>query len=612
MPYLCANFFCVMKLVVLVKKTLPYIKPYAWKIAATMVLTVIGAFIAQINAIVLDGTVDAISNHVIGESVSWHRIALILGIISAVLLVKEVLWSLITYHQHYFGMKIRIDVSRDLSQAAVDHLLRFRKSFFLNPNNETGKIQTRVDQGVSNLSFTIQNFFIDMLPLFMSAVLALVLMFVANFYVGLLALCIVPVYVWITKVQVRKLQGTRRDMRKNHESKNQGLVGMIQDLNVIKSYNREPFESRKHWQLQTKFNEIQLNIRKTSFFFGGAKSFVKQIGTVLIIILTTYLILIDYPGMTIGKIMFNIMLFSNITAPISQLQRIFDQMNDALIYAEGFFEILDAKDEFEPSGNYRPEKVDGNFELSGVSFTYPYGAKALDNIDIRIESGKTTALVGLSGAGKTSIINLLVKLFEPDSGTIKLDGVDLREYDTRFLRENIGIVFQENHIFNGTIADNIRYGNPDATDEQVIEAAKKAFLYDQVMQLPDGLDSMAQRLSGGQKQRIAIARMFLKNPPIIFLDEPTASLDAVATEQIKDSIDAIKENRTVIFISHNISQIINSDMIYAMNEGRVDQYGPSLELYRAGGTYKNLVDATARSLNIDKLAYTIDLVEYML
>ena len=576
-----------------------------------MVLTVIGAFIAQINAIVLDGTVDAISNHVIGESVSWHRIAVILGIISAVLLVKEVLWSLITYHQHYFGMKIRIDVSRDLSQAAVDHLLRFRKSYFLNPNNETGKIQTRVDQGVSNLSFTIQNFFIDMLPLFMSAVLALVLMFVANFYVGLLALCIVPVYVWITKVQVRKLQGTRRDMRKNHESKNQGLVGMIQDLNVIKSYNREPFESRKHWQLQTKFNEIQLNIRKTSFFFGGAKSFVKQVGTVLIIILTTYLILIDYPGMSIGKIMFNIMLFSNITAPISQLQRIVDQMNDALIYAEGFFEILDAKDEFEPSGTYRPEKIEGNFELSGVSFTYPYGAKALDNIDVRIESGKTTALVGLSGAGKTSIINLLVKFFEPDSGTIKLDGVDLREYDTRFLRENIGIVFQENHIFNGTIADNIRYGNPDATDEQVLEAAKKAFLYDQVMQLPEGFGSMAQRLSGGQKQRIAIARMFLKNPPIIFLDEPTASLDAVATEQIKDSIDAIKENRTVIFISHNISQIINSDMIYAMNEGRVDQSGPSLELYRAGGTYKNLVDATARSLNIDKLAYTIDLVEYL-
>jgi ABC-type multidrug transport system fused ATPase/permease subunit len=387
---------------------------------------------------------------------------------------------------------------------------------------------------------------------------------------------------------------------------------MIQDLNVIKSYNREQFESEKHWGMQTSFNENQLNIRKTSFFFGGLKSFIRQTGTVLIIILTTYLILIDYPGMTIGKIMFNIMLFSNVTAPISQLQRIFDQMNDALIYAEGFFDILEAKDEFEPSGNYRPKKIKGDFELSGVNFTYPFGAKALENIDMRIESGKTTAFVGLSGAGKTSVINLLVKFFEPETGAIKLDGVDLKEYDTKFLRENIGVVFQENHIFNGTIADNIRYGNPSATDEEVEEAARKAFLYDQVMMLPDGFASMAQKLSGGQKQRIAIARMFLKNPPIIILDEPTASLDAVATEQIKDSIDAIKENRTVIFISHNISQIINSDMIYAMKEGKVDQSGPSLELYRQGGTYKDLVDATARSLNIDKLAYTIDLVEYLL
>ena len=601
-----------MKLSTLIKKTLPFIKPYSWKIAATVALTLVGAFIAQINAVVLDGTVDAISNMVTGDSLQWHRIVTILGIISAILLLKEVFWSFITYHQHYLGMKIRIDVSRDLSQVAIDHLLRFRKSFFLNPDNEIGKLQTRVDQGVSNLSFTIQNFFIDMLPLLMSAVLALGLMFAANFYIGLLALGIVPIYVWITKVQVRKLQGTRSNMRKNHESKNQGLVGMIQDLNVIKSYNREQFESEKHWVMQTGFNENQLNIRKTSFFFGGLKSFIRQTGTVLIIILTTYLILIDYPGMTIGKIMFNIILFANVTAPISQLQRIFDQMNDALIYAEGFFDILEAKNEFEPSGNYRPEKIKGDFELSGVNFTYPFGAKALENIDIRIEPGKTTALVGLSGAGKTSVINLLVKFFEPDAGTIKLDGVNLKEYDTKFLRENIGVVFQENHIFNGTIADNIRYGNPSATDEEVEEAARKAFLYDQVMMLPEGFASMAQKLSGGQKQRIAIARMFLKNPPIIILDEPTASLDAVATEQIKDSIDAIKKNRTVIFISHNIPQIINSDMIYAMKEGKVDQSGPSLELYHQGGTYKNLVDATARSLNIDKLAYTIDLVEYLL
>jgi ABC-type multidrug transport system fused ATPase/permease subunit len=225
---------------------------------------------------------------------------------------------------------------------------------------------------------------------------------------------------------------------------------------------------------------------------------------------------------------------------------------------------------------------------------------------MKIGSGHITAFVGLSGAGKSTIINLLDKFYEPDCGRITLDGVDLREWDTKYLRENIGLVLQKNHIFKGTIEENIRYGKPDATDEEVVEAAKKAYIYDQIMKQPDGFKARATALSGGQQQRIAIARMFLKNPPIIFLDEPTASLDAVATEQIKASLDAIKRDRTVIIISHSISQIIDSDVVYALKDGRVEQTGNPDELYRKGGVYKDIVDASARSLNIDKLAHTLD------
>ena len=210
------------------------------------------------------------------------------------------------------------------------------------------------------------------------------------------------------------------------------------------------------------------------------------------------------------------------------------------------------------------------------------------------------------GAGKSTIVNLLDKFYEPDCGSIKLDGVDLKEYDTKFLRDNIGLVLQKNHIFDGTITENIMYGNPNASMEEVYDAAKKAYLYDQVMALPDRFDSKATLLSGGQQQRIAIARMFLKNPPIIFLDEPTASLDAIATEQIKNSIDAIKKNRTVIIISHSISQIIDSDTIYALQNGRVEQGGDPDDVYKQGGIYKDIVDASARSLNIEKIAKAID------
>ena len=595
-----------MNLINLFRKIGPYVRPYRWLVVLTLTLTLIGSFIAQINAVVLDRTVDAINALINTDNMVWNKAVHILTVITIILLGKEILSAGITYAQHFFGEKMRINVSKDLSQAVIDKMLRYRMAFFSRTNNETGKLQTRIDQGVSSLSSTVQNFFIDLLPLFMSAILALILMFAANVYVGLTALGIVPIYIWITIRQARRLQGWRRNMRSYREQKSHGVMNIIESINVIKSFNREQIESDKQWQLQTEFTDNQMLVRKTSFYFDGMKSFVRQVGTVLIIILTAYLVMIGYPGMSIGKIMYHVMLFSNVTAPITQLQRIFDQMNDALIYAEGFFDILEADEEREPTGKYRPERVEGNFEVSGVDFTYPNGTKALHNIDMRIESGKITALVGLSGAGKSTVLNLLVKFYEPDCGSIKLDGVDLRDYDTNFLRDNIGMVLQKNHIFDGSIEENIRYGRPDATREQVEEAARKAYIYDQIMKLPNGFDSKAQLLSGGQQQRIAIARMFLKNPPIIFLDEPTASLDAIATEQIKASIDAIKRNRTVIIISHSISQIIDSDVIYAMKEGRVEQSGDPDGLYREGGVYKEIVDASARSLNIDKLAQTLD------
>ncbi|MBQ7575391.1 MAG: ABC transporter ATP-binding protein [Bacteroidales bacterium] len=589
----------------LFKKISRFVKPYRWLVIITLVMTLIGSLMAQVNAIVLDRTVDAI-NALIGTDFTWPQAARILTIISIVLLGKEIISALITFAQNYYGERMRIFISRDLAQSVIEKVLTFKMAYFNTDENATGKLQARIDQGVSSISRTVQNFFIDLLPLFTSALLALILMFAANVYVGLVALAIVPVYFWITYRQARRLKGWRREMRSHLESKSQGIKNIIDSINVIKSFNREKIEAQKQLDIQNQVTDNQMKTRKVAFYYNGIKSFVKQVGTVLVIILTAYLVLIQYPGMTIGKIMYHVMLFSNVIAPITQLQRIFDDVNDALIYAEGFFGILDSDSEVEPTGTYRPEKVLGNFEISHVDFTYPNGNKALHDINMNIASGRITALVGLSGAGKSTIVNLLDKFYAPDCGQIKLDGVDLREWDTKFLRDNIGLVLQKNHIFDGTIEENIRYGRPDASLEEVKEAARKAYIYDQIMALPKGFENKAADLSGGQQQRIAIARMFLKNPPIIFLDEPTASLDAIATEQIKASIDAIKRDRTVIMISHSISQIIDSDYVYALQKGRVEQGGDPDEVYRQGGVYKDIVDASARSLNIEKLAQTID------
>ena len=591
----------------LLRNILPYVLPYRWLVAVTLVLTLIGSLMAQVNAVVLDRAVDSINALVqTPGGFAWSSAARILVIISVILLGKEVVGALVTFCQRYYGERMRILVSRDLSLRVVERMLSFRMAFFTADGNEAGKLQSRIDRGIMSLSNTVNNFFIEILPLFTSALLALVLMFAANVYVGLVALCIIPVYFYVTYIQAGRMKGGRRSIFGGHQAVSQGILSIIESITVIKSFNREQIEATRQADLQRSMTGLQLNMRKQSYMFNGLKSFLEQIGTVLIIILTAYLVLIDYPGMSIGKIMYHVMLFANVSAPIRQLHRIYDDMNDALIYAEGFFGILKADDEVEATGTHRPEHVKGDFVLEHVDFTYPGGTKALTDVSMHIRSGKITALVGLSGAGKSTLVNLLDKFYNPDCGSIRLDGTELSQWDTQWLRDHVGLVLQKNHIFDGTIEENIKYGCPEATHDDVVKAARQAYIYDQIMQQPDGFQTSALQLSGGQQQRVAIARMFIKNPPVIFLDEPTASLDAIATEQIKASIDAIKQGRTVVIISHNIGQIIDADYIYVLEQGRVVQSGTPSDVYRQGGLSKEIFDASARSMNVDKIASTID------
>lgn len=587
----------------LFKNLWPFVKPYRFLVFAALFLTLIGSFTAQVNALTLQYTVDEI-NQLVENGEGLEAGMYILITISIILLAKEIINVLITFGQKFYGEKLRIYISRDLAQVIIDKILTYRMAFYTSNDNESGKLQTRIDRGIESLTRLVQNFFINILPLFANSFIALILMFNANFWVGLVGLMIVPVYIFITIKQAKTLSGWRRNMRNFRERKSQGIVNIIQSITVIKSFNRESIESEKQNQIQYELTENQLKTQKTGFLFNGIKTFVEQIGVVIIIILTAFLVLDGQ--MSIGMIMFHILLFNNVTAPIGQLHRIFDEMNDAMIYSETFFEILNSDHEIENSGTYKPEKIEGKFELKNVDFIYPNGTQALYDVNMEILPNKITALVGLSGAGKSTIINLLDKFYEPTSGEILLDGVPLNEYDTKFLRQNIGLVLQKNHIFSGSIEENIAYGNPDASKEEIENAAKQAYIYDQIMELPEKFSSNALLLSGGQQQRIAIARMFLKNPPIIILDEPTASLDAIATEQIKNSLDAIKKDRTVIIISHSISQIIDSNVIFAMETGKVAESGTHEEIYNKNGVYKDIFDAMARSLNIEKIAKTFE------
>lgn len=583
-------------------KLRPFVRPYRLLVIATLILTLIGSFTAQVNALTLQYAVDSINALLEkgqGLEQGWH----ILITISAILLGKEIINAFVQFGQKFYGEKLRIFVSQDLAQGIIEKFLKYRLAFFNQDNNQAGKLQTRIDRGISSLTRLVQIFFIDILPLFTSAIVALGLMYYANIYVGLVATAIVPIYFWLTYKQAQKLGGWRRSLRDGREKKSQGILSIINSITVIKSFNRESIESEKQLNLQRELTDNQMKTRQTSFLFDGLKTFIEQIGIVLIIILTSYFVLDGQ--MSIGMIMYHVLLFNNVSAPIRSLHRIYDEVNDAMIYSESFFKILEADDEIEPSGQQTPP-VKGRFELCGVNFYYPNGYHALKDINMEIRPNTITALVGLSGAGKSTLISLLDKFYEPQQGQIKLDGIDLKDYDTQYLRDHIGLVLQKNHIFQGTVFDNIRYGKTNASREEVIAAAKKASIHEQILQLPDGYDSDALQLSGGQQQRIAIARMFLKNPPIIFLDEPTASLDAIATEQIKQSLDQIKQGRTVIIISHSLSQIIDADYTYVMKEGCIAEHGEHDALYHQDGVYKEIFDAMAKSLNIEKIAKTFE------
>lgn len=592
-----------MTLFELLKKIKPFVQPYNKLVVATLALTAVGSFAVQINALILRYTVDNISRIMVNKeplSTGFH----LLTFISVVLLSKEIIYAFIQFGQKYYGEKLRIYISRDFSQAIVEKILTYRMAFYTSEVNESGKLQTRIDMGISSLTRLVQNFFIDIMPLFANAIVALVFIFMANIYIGLVSLAIVPIYFYVSQLQANKLKGFRRQMRSYRESKNNGLISLIDSITVIKSFVREPMEADKHQKIQYDMTENQLSTRKTSFLFDAIKNFLEQFGLVAVILLTAYFVLKG--DMTIGAIMFHILLFNNVTAPIRQLHRIYDEINDAMIYSESFFEILEADEEAETTGAYIPEKIHGLIELKDVSFDYPNGTKALKNINMTIHPDQTTALVGLSGAGKSTVINLLDKFYQPTKGTIFLDGIDLADYNTKELRKNIGLVLQKNHIFKGSIEENIQYGNPEATQEAIMNAAKKAYIHEQIMDLPKAYQSDARLLSGGQQQRIAIARLFLKDPAIIFLDEPTASLDAIATEQIKKSLDAIKENRTVIIVSHSISQIIDADNIVVMEKGEVVETGTHEELYEKKNTYFTIFSAMANSLNLDKITQSLN------
>lgn len=590
----------------LIKKLWPFVQKYRQSLVGAFVLTALGALLAQVTPLVMEYTVNTVQNILNQQNQTTEQITWIVGGLVLVLFAKEIINLLVQLGQKFLSDRLRFRLAADLHNYTIKRMVSYHLSFFALSQNQIGKLEKRIDKGIESLTKTVKNIFVDIVPMFANALLALLLMYKKNVWVGVCATIIMPLYALISREQSRRQKQVRRNIQHFREEKANTLFSLIESIFVVKSFVREDYEAERQWSLTQRLSDSEVKHHRTNYLFDGLKSIAEQLGVVMVFVVTIYFVLNQQ--MTIGAILLHLMLFNNVSAPVRHLHRIYDEYSEALTYAEGFFDMIENNSYLENISEKdlkTPDTLKGIFEMKDVDFVYPNGKKALKNVSLRLEPNKTTAIVGLSGAGKSSAMNLLAGFYSPSIGEILLDNQSLHQYNPQWIRKNVGLVMQKNHIFSGTVEENIRYGNLEASFEEIVEAAKKASLHDQILQMPKEYQTEARALSGGQQQRIAIARLFLKNPPIIFLDEPTASLDAITTEQIKDSIDAIKKDRTVLIISHNISQIMDSDKIYVMQEGEVIGSGTHETLYAAGGLYREIIDSNARTLNIGRLAATV-------
>jgi len=420
---------------------------------------------------------------------------------------------------------------------------------------------------------------------------------------------IIPIYFYLSFIQAKKQEGVRIGIHDLKENRAQGMLSAFSAIRVVKSFARERYEVQRNQEFTDKLAEKEIGHHRTNRYFDGWKLFVDELGAAAIVLFTSYLILNGQ--MSVGAIMLHLLLFRNVSSPIRHLHRIYDEHNEAVVAAYGYFNLLNAKrtestiDRFTPALDewQRPFSL----KMEGVFFGYDPDVLVLKDINLELKAGKTTALVGLSGAGKTTIASLLVRFFDPMEGKILINNINIKDIPLQFLRNQVGMVLQDNFIFDGSIAQNIQYGNLNATDDEIINASKKAALHDFVLSLPKGYETSAHRLAGGQKQRVALARVFLKNPPLLVLDEPTASLDAITAEQIKKALDEVQEGRTTLVISHNISQIIVADEIIVIKDGEIVESGNHESLYKMGGHYRTIINSNIENMNLLKLMGSLKL-----
>jgi ATP-binding cassette subfamily B protein len=539
-----------------------------------------------------------ITKNIINDYVPNRNLRLLLtwaGIILALYLLKMVLNYIVSYWGHIVGVRMQGDMRRDMFRK----LQKLPFSFF--DENKTGTILSRLVNDLMDVSELAHHGPED---LFLSVIMfigSFIALSTINIWLTLIIYALIPFVVFFSVKMRRRMKEAFIKTREEVAEVNANVETSISGIRVSRAYTCEAHENAKFDKANEKYKEARGSAYKAMGQFHSAMTFFTDFLYLAALVAGG---LFFYNGFVSpesrfaidsGEFAAFILYMAMLLKPINRFISLFEQLQNGMTGFSRFREIMEKSDEPESENARVLENAKGDIVFNDVTFSYPTGDTGkgvLNNLSLSIESGKTVALVGPSGGGKTTLCNLIPRFYELDGGNITIDGIDITELSRYSLRKNIGIVAQDVFLFSGTVRENIAYGDLDADEDAIIEAAKRANIHDYIMTLEKGYDTrVGERginLSGGQKQRISIARVFLKNPPILILDEATSALDNVTEMQIQQSLEELAKGRTVIVVAHRLSTIQNADEILVINQDRIAERGNHEELLSLGGIYANL------------------------
>jgi ATP-binding cassette, subfamily B, bacterial len=509
--------------------------------------------------------------------------------ISVGLIIMYLLRYVVSYFQLYYGNLLGIKIETKMRKELFTHIQKLSFSYF--DNNKTGVIMSKLVNDLSGISELANHGPIDLFIAIIRLAGAFILMISLNVKLTLVIFSVLPFMIYFSITQKWKMKLAFGKTRKKIADINSCAEESIGGIRIVKLFNNEDYEIEKFEEKNQEFQEAKKETYKTTaIFFSGIHIFMNLM-QFIVVFYGGYLIL--HGELTYG-ILISFLLYSyRFMEPIRKMMILVQSYQKGMAgyrRFQGMMGIIPEIKEIEDPTIL--EEIKGDIELKDVEFSYKKSSLILNKFNLKIRSGENIAIVGSSGVGKSTISNLIPRFYDIDSGMITIDGMDISKIKLNSLRENIGIVPQEAFLFGGTIGENIRYGKLDATKDELVEASKKANIYKLIRDLPMGFDTLVGergvKLSGGQKQRISIARIFLKNPKILILDEATASLDNITEKLIQDALMTLSENRTTITIAHRLSTIINSDRIVVMDKDGVAETGTHDELLELKGSYAEL------------------------